>query len=174
MLLREQAEMRGGQAIVFTQWTRMAELLEEELREAGLPCVYLHGGVEAGKRAKMVEDFRLGKYRVFLSTDAGGVGLNLQAASLIINFDLPFNPAKVEQRTGRAHRIGQTEPVLVVNLLMSRSVEENLVRVLERRQELFARVFEQWETAVSPSQVTLESWLKDSRMLARELLLEDA
>ncbi len=174
VLLREQAEMRGGQAIVFTQWTRMAELLEEELREAGLPCVYLHGGVEAGKRAKMVEDFRLGKYRVFLSTDAGGVGLNLQAASLIINFDLPFNPAKVEQRTGRAHRIGQTEPVLVVNLLMSRSVEENLVRVLERRQELFARVFEQWETAVSPSQVTLESWLKDSRMLARELLLEDA
>lgn len=174
VLLREQTELRGGQALVFTQWTRMAELLEEELREAGLPCAYLHGGVDAAQRAVLVDEFQRGKYRVFLSTDAGGVGLNLQAASLIINFDLPFNPAKVEQRTGRAHRIGQTEPVLVVNLLMSRSVEENLVRVLERRQALFTQVFEQWESASAPSQITLESWLKDSRKLARELLREDA
>lgn len=170
VLLREQTELRGGQALVFTQWTRMAELLEEELREAGIPCAYLHGGVDATQRATLVDEFQRGKYRVFLSTDAGGVGLNLQAASLIINFDLPFNPAKVEQRTGRAHRIGQAEPVLVVNLLMSKSVEENLVRVLERRQELFSQVFDQWESASAPSQVTLESWLKDSRKLARELL----
>lgn len=174
VLLREQTELRGGQALVFTQWTRMAELLEEELREAGMPCAYLHGGVDVAQRATLVDEFQRGKYRVFLSTDAGGVGLNLQAASLIINFDLPFNPAKVEQRTGRAHRIGQTEPVLVLNLLMSRSVEENLMRVLERRQELFSQVFEQWESASAPSQITLESWLKDSRRLARELLKEEA
>jgi len=172
VLLREQVKERRGQALVFTQWTRMGELLEEELREAGLGVTFLHGSVEAARRAEMVDEFQRGKYQVFLSTDAGGVGLNLQAANYIVNFDLPFNPAKLEQRVGRAHRIGQEEPVNVVNLLMSNSVEENLVRILARRQRLFADIFAAWEEGKRPEQITLDEWLRDTRKLARELLRE--
>jgi SNF2 family DNA or RNA helicase len=173
VLLREQVHQREGQAIVFTQWTRMAELIEAELTSEKMPHVYLHGGVEAKDRGQLVDDFQRGKARVFLSTDAGGLGLNLQAANLIVNFDLPFNPAKVEQRISRAHRIGQDEPVVAVNLLMSHSVEENLMRVLKKRQQLFSDVFSKWEEGGRPSQVTLENWLTDSRKLARELLREE-
>jgi SNF2 family DNA or RNA helicase len=172
VVLKEQVEERRGQAVVFTQWTRMAEILEEQIREAGLAVAYLHGGVESARRAELVDEFQRGKYHVFLSTDAGGVGLNLQVASLIVNFDLPFNPAKVEQRIGRAHRLGQDEPVNVLNLLMSRSVEENLVRILARRQKLFEDIFSAWDEGGRPEQVTLDEWLRDSRKLARELLKE--
>jgi len=120
----------------------------------------------------MVREFQAGKYSVFLSTDAGGLGLNLQAANLVINFDLPFNPAKLDQRVGRAHRLGQTEPVNVINLLMSRTVEENLVRILERRKKLFKEVFSIWEEDRGPEQITLDGYLKDSRRLVKELLSE--
>jgi len=174
VVLKEQVEQRNGQAIVFTQWTRMAELLEEEIKEAGLAVAYLHGGVDLARRSELVDEFQRGKYHVFLSTDAGGLGLNLQAASLIVNFDLPFNPAKVEQRVGRAHRLGQEEPVNVLNLLMSRSVEENLVRILARRQKLFEDIFSAWDEGEKPEQVTLDGWLRDTRKLARELLKESS
>jgi len=169
-LLEEHIHGRRKQAVVFTQWTRMGNLLEEELREAGFAVAYLHGGVEARKRAELVEEFQRGKYHVFLSTDAGGLGLNLQSASMVINFDLPFNPAKVEQRVARAHRLGQTESVYVVNLLMSGSIEENLVRIIARRQRLFSDVFAHWESGEKPEQITVDEWLRDVRKLARELL----
>jgi len=169
-LLEEHIRGRQKQAVVFTQWTRMGDLLEEQLREAGFAVAYLHGGVEAKKRAELVEEFQRGKFHVFLSTDAGGLGLNLQSASMVINFDLPFNPAKVEQRVARAHRLGQTESVYVVNLLMSGSIEENLVRIIARRQKLFSDVFAHWESGDKPEQITLDEWLRDVRKLARELL----
>ena len=85
--------------------------------------------------------FNRGEAEVFLATDAGGLGLNLQAASLIVNFDLPFNPAKVAQRIARAHRIGQAHPVVALNLLVRGTVEEHIHDILWRRRELFAHVF---------------------------------
>jgi len=139
---------------------------------ARLPYVYLHGGIEQKRREEMVREFQTGKYAVFLSTDAGGLGLNLQAANLVINFDLPFNPAKLDQRISRAHRLGQTEPVNVINLLMSQTVEENLVRILERRKKLFHEVFSIWEEEQGAEQITLDEYLKDSRRLVKELLSE--
>jgi SNF2 family DNA or RNA helicase len=76
----------------------------------------------------------------------------------------------VEQRVARAHRLGQTESVYVVNLLMSGSIEENLVRIIARRQKLFSDVFAHWESGDKPEQITLDEWLRDVRKLARELL----
>ena len=172
VLLQEQVQERKQQVIVFTQWTRMGDLLAEQMEEAKLPYVYLHGGIEQKKREEMVREFQTGKYAVFLSTDAGGLGLNLQAANLVINFDLPFNPAKLDQRISRAHRLGQTEPVNVINLLMSQTVEENLVRILERRKKLFHEVFSIWEEEQGAEQITLDEYLKDSRRLVKELLSE--
>jgi hypothetical protein len=80
--------------------------------------------------------------RVFLSTDAGGVGLNLQAASAVINFEPPWNPARLEQRIGRVHRLGQAHPVHVVHLLTRNSIEERVWETLKLKKSLFAGVFD--------------------------------
>ena len=80
--------------------------------------------------------------KVFLSTDAGGVGLNLQAASAVINFEPPWNPARLEQRIGRVHRLGQAHPVHVVHLLTKDSIEERVWETLKLKKSLFAGVFD--------------------------------
>jgi hypothetical protein len=80
--------------------------------------------------------------RVFLSTDAGGVGLNLQAVSAVINFEPPWNPARLEQRIGRVHRLGQAHPVHVVHLLTKGSIEERVWETLKLKKSLFAGVFD--------------------------------
>jgi hypothetical protein len=80
--------------------------------------------------------------RVFLSTDAGGLGLNLQAASAVINFEPPWNPARLEQRIGRVHRLGQANPVHVVHLLTEGSIEERVWETLKIKKSLFAGVFD--------------------------------
>jgi hypothetical protein len=80
--------------------------------------------------------------RVFLSTDAGGVGLNLQTASAVVNFEPPWNPARLEQRIGRVHRLGQAHPVHVVHLLTKDSIEERVWETLKIKKSLFAGVFD--------------------------------
>lgn len=80
--------------------------------------------------------------KVFLSTDAGGVGLNLQAASAVVNFEPPWNPARLEQRIGRVHRLGQSRPVHVVHMLTSGSIEERVWETLRLKKSLFAGVFD--------------------------------
>ncbi len=87
--------------------------------------------------------------RVFLSTDAGGVGLNLQAASAVMNFEPPWNPARLEQRIGRVHRLGQSRPVHVVHMLTTDSIEERVWETLKLKKSLFAGVFDSPTAEVS-------------------------
>jgi hypothetical protein len=87
--------------------------------------------------------------RVFLSTDAGGVGLNLQHASVVVNADLPWNPAVVEQRIGRVHRLGQSRPVRVVHFIAPGTIEEGILSILGFKQSLFAGVLDGGAPAVS-------------------------
>lgn len=87
--------------------------------------------------------------KVFLSTDAGGVGLNLQAASAVINFEPPWNPARLEQRIGRVHRLGQAHPVQVIHLLTEKTIEERVWETLELKKSLFAGVFDSPTSEVS-------------------------
>jgi SNF2 family DNA or RNA helicase len=140
-LLDDEVKTLGRQALVFTQWTRMGEILVRELNAAGFKPAFLHGGIPSTQRPAMVERFQQGRDSILISTDAGGTGLNLQAASLVVNYDLPFNPAKLSQRVARAHRLGQTGTVIVVNLLSRNTVEEKLVRILAEKRELFQDVF---------------------------------
>jgi superfamily II DNA/RNA helicase len=112
--------------------------------------VSLHGGVPSRKRGALMEKFRSdATCRVFLSTDAGGVGLNLPAASAVINFEPPWNPARLEQRIGRVHRMGQAHPVHVVHLLTKGSIEERVWETLKLKKSLFAGVFDSPTDAVS-------------------------
>ena len=101
------------------------------------------------KRKDLVDRFREDpKCRAFLSTDAGGVGLNLQHASIVLNMDLPWNPAVLEQRIGRVHRLGQRQPVRVVNFVAQGTIEEGMLSVLRFKKSLFAGVLDGGETEV--------------------------
>jgi len=129
--------------VIFSQWLRSHELLSNALDDAGHGHVLLHGSVPSNKRGALVKRFKTDPgCRVFLSTDAGGVGLNLQCASVVMNLDLPWNPAVLEQRIGRAHRLGQHRPVQVLNFVAEASIEHNLMGLLEFKQSLAAGVLD--------------------------------
>jgi superfamily II DNA or RNA helicase len=141
-VLTDEIANNGHKAVVFSQWTGMLELTKPIVKRVGLGYVTLTGSVPSGKRGALIEKFFDDPdCRVFLSTDAGGVGLNLQAASLVVNLDLPWNPAVLEQRIGRAHRHGQLNPVHVVNLIAQGTIEEKMLDTLAAKRNVFAGVF---------------------------------
>jgi superfamily II DNA or RNA helicase len=148
-LLGEFFERPDTKVVVFSQWLRMHELLVRRLKERRWDHVLFHGGVPGGKRKDLIDRFRDDpKCRVFLSTDAGGVGLNLQHASVVINVDLPWNPAVLEQRIGRVHRLGQRRPVRVVNFVAQGTIEHGMMDVLKFKKSLFAGVLDGGATDV--------------------------
>lgn len=129
-------------AVVFSQWAKMLAFTEPVLKRVGLGYVKLTGDVPSAKRGDLIKKFFDDPdCRVFLSTDAGGVGLNLQAASLVINLDLPWNPAVLEQRIARAHRHGQPSSVQVINLIAKDTIEERMLDTLAAKKNVFATVF---------------------------------
>jgi superfamily II DNA or RNA helicase len=141
-ILTDEIANNGHKAIVFSQWSGMLALTKPVLQRVGLDYVTLTGDVPSANRGALVERFfEDPDCRVFLSTDAGGVGLNLQAASLVVNLDLPWNPAVLEQRIGRAHRHGQLNPVHVVNLIAQSTIEERMLDTLAAKRNVFAGVF---------------------------------
>jgi len=142
-ILREIVIEENRKVVVFSEYERMTFLAGEELRKLGIGFVSLHGGVPSAKRGALIEKFKGDPdCNVFLSTDAGGVGLNLQAASVVVNFEPPWNPARLEQRIGRVHRLGQSRPVHVINMLTSESIEERVWETLQLKKSLFAGVFD--------------------------------
>jgi superfamily II DNA/RNA helicase len=149
-IIRELAIEEGRKVVVFSEYERMTHLAGQELEKMGVGFVSLHGGVPSRNRGALMETFRRdAKCRVFLSTDAGGVGLNLQSASAVINFEPPWNPARLEQRIGRVHRLGQAHPVHVVHLLTKDSIEERVWETLKVKKSLFKGVFDSPAAEVS-------------------------
>ncbi len=123
--------------VLFSEWTTMLDLIEPLLTSQGLAFVRLDGSVPQEKRAELVHRFQTeANTRVFLTTNAGSTGLNLQAANTIVNVDLPWNPAVLEQRIGRAHRMGQSRPVNVLVLVTENTLEENLLATLSAKRDL--------------------------------------
>ena len=152
-LLQEQVVDAGRKALVFSQWEGMIDIAARRLDRMGLGWVKLSGSVPSARRGALLDRFREDDgIRVFLSTDAGSVGLNLQPASLVVNLDIPWNPAVLDQRVGRTHRIGQTETVNVVNLVAQGTIEERVLEVLDTKRNVFQGVFGMEGEA--PSQVT--------------------
>jgi len=149
-IIRELAVEEGRKVVVFSEYERMTHLAGGELKKLGIDFVSLHGQVPARKRGSLMERFRKDPdCRVFLSTDAGGVGLNLQAASAVVNFEPPWNPARLEQRIGRVHRMGQTRPVQVIHLLTTGSIEERVWETLRLKKSLFSGIFDSTADEVS-------------------------
>jgi len=137
-ILDDEVASNGHKAILFSQWTRMLNLTEPVLERLKLGWVKLTGDVPTKKRGALIEQFfEDPRCKVFLSTDAGGVGLNLQAASMVVNLDLPWNPAVLDQRIARAHRHGQPHTVNVVNLIARGTIEERMLDTLAAKRAVF-------------------------------------
>ena len=129
--------------ILFSEWTSMLNLIEPILKKLKAPFVRLDGQVPQKKRQQLVHRFQTdAACRCFLTTNAGSTGLNLQAADTVINIDLPWNPALLEQRIARAHRMGQKRKVQVYLLITEGTIEENLLATLSAKHELAAAVLD--------------------------------
>jgi superfamily II DNA or RNA helicase len=151
-----------AKAVVFSQWTRTHDIIIRRLEARGLGYVRFHGGVPSEKRPALVERFRDDPgCRVFLSTDAGSTGLNLQHASTLVNMDLPWNPAVLEQRIARIHRMGQKRPVRVINFVAKGTIEEGMLSVLAFKRSLSAGILDGGNSEISLGGSRLNRFMKD-------------
>ncbi|QJW95729.1 DEAD/DEAH box helicase [Frigoriglobus tundricola] len=128
--------------VVFSQWETMVMEAAKVLDALGVGYVVLHGGLPGKDRKAVLERFQSDPAcKVFLSTDAGGTGLNLQTADTVVNLELPWNPAVLEQRIARVHRMGQDRAVRVINFATRGTIEEKVLRTVEAKQALFTGLF---------------------------------
>ena len=125
--------------VVFTQFRATQEMLWRRLAEAGHEVAVFHGGLSRLEKEAAVEDFR-GRARLLLCTESGSEGRNLQFAHGLCNFDLPWNPMRIEQRVGRLSRIGQQRDVYVFNLVAAGTVEAAILHLLEAKLNMFELV----------------------------------
>jgi SNF2 family DNA or RNA helicase len=141
-LLRDLLSAGPHKVVIFSQWEMMLREAADAVDGLGIGQVLLCGAVPGKERRGLLERFRDDpECRVFFSTDAGGTGLNLQAADTVINLEVPWNPAVLEQRIARVHRLGQHRPVQVFNLVTRDSIEGRVLRTLETKRSLFESVF---------------------------------
>ncbi len=123
--------------LLFSEWTTMLDQIEPLLKKRRIRSVRLDGSVPQKLRQGLVQEFQTNPdCRLFMSTNAGSTGLNLQAANTVINVDLPWNPAVLEQRVGRAYRMGQDQPVQVFILVTEATIEERLLSTLSAKHSL--------------------------------------
>lgn len=148
-ILKSVFESGDDKVVIFSQWERMTRLIAAELDELGVRYEYLHGGIPSKARKDLTDNFtELPESRVFLSTDAGSTGLNLQVASILINLDLPWNPAILEQRIARIYRIGQKKNIQVINLVASQTIEEKMLSTLNFKTSLFEGILDNGEDTI--------------------------
>jgi superfamily II DNA or RNA helicase len=125
--------------VIFTQFRATQEMLLSRLLQAGHELAVFHGGLTRLAKEAAIEHFR-GPARLLMATEAGSEGRNLQFAHAVCNFDLPWNPMKIEQRIGRLSRIGQTHDVYVFNLVAQATVEAAVLHLLEAKLSMFELV----------------------------------
>ena len=163
--------LNGGTAkvVVFSEWERMLRLLAMELDARSIRYEFLHGDVPAKKRDELINRFQNdADCRIFLSTDAGSTGLNLQAASLLINLDLPWNPAVLEQRVGRIYRIGQEMPVQVLSLVSKGSIEESMIERLKFKRSMFEGALDGGDDTIFLSEDRFKGFMSEIANMTRE------
>jgi SNF2 family DNA or RNA helicase len=140
-LILDIAKNTKEKMIVFTQFRETQELLSRRLKQEGVENVKFHGQLTPGRRRNALEEFKgtkPGDPQVLVATDSGSEGLNLQFCHILVNYDLPWNPMRVEQRIGRVHRIGQdSSNVVILNLAVADTIEDYVLQVLYEKIKLF-------------------------------------
>ncbi len=154
----------GEKILIFTQFRRTLEFLEHNLRESGEDPAIFHGSLTAKEKDAAVESFRK-KKRILISTEAGGEGRNLQFCRTVVNYDLPWNPMRIEQRIGRVHRLGQTRDIRIYNFTARDTVEDYVLAILHRKINMFELVIGemdmilgQWSERESFEQRIFQIW----------------
>lgn len=142
--------------IIFTEYRATQEYLLNYLKERNMIAVSYRGGMNRGKKDWMMDLFR-SRAQVLVATEAGGEGINLQFCHHMINFDLPWNPMRVEQRIGRVHRLGQENDVYIYNLSTLGTIEEHILNLLHEKINLF-------ETVIGGLDVILERFEKKTAL----------
>lgn len=170
-LIRDLLISNGNhKAVVFSQWEGMLRLAATVLDALGIEYSMLYGRLPAANRKDPIARFQDEPHcRVFLSTDAGATGLNLQVADTVIHMEVPWNPAVLEQRIARVHRLGQSRPVHVIRLITRNSIEERILQVLEQKRALFAGIFDGYSDDVSfssPGHVAFLDTVRDALELS--------
>lgn len=167
-LLDTMAAEADRKVILFSEWTSMLDLIEPLLVERRAGYVRLDGSVPQRDRAALVQRFQaVPDCRFFLASNAGATGLNLQAANTVINVDLPWNPAVLEQRIARAHRMGQKRPVQVYLLVTEDTLEERLLLTLSAKKELALAALDMGSEV---SEVQLQSGMSELKQRLEILL----
>jgi superfamily II DNA or RNA helicase len=154
-LIAEVAAQGTSKVLVFSEWVEMLHLAARRLERLGIGYGMLHGSIPVAKRPALLDRFRHDlDQRVLLASDAGGVGLNLQVASYVVHLDLPWNPARLDQRTSRAHRLGQTRGVSVTYLCAEEGIERGIQGTLAGKRAVRSAALDpdsQVEELESPS-----------------------
>jgi hypothetical protein len=146
--------------LIFTEFVPTQEMLGEFLVERGFSIVRLNGSMDMDERRRVQEAFA-GEARILVSTDAGGEGLNLQFCHVVVNYDIPWNPMRLEQRIGRVDRIGQTHEVRALNLVLEGSVEHRVREVLEEKLAVILEEFGVDKTGDVLDSADAEKWFDD-------------
>ncbi len=149
LLLNDILETPENKVVVFSQWLGTHELLLRRLNGKTALCGFYHGSLDSKKRKTVIDRFKNDPAcRVLLCTDSGGVGLNLQVASSLINMDQPWNPAVLEQRIGRIHRLGQHRNVQIYHFVSRGTIEHGMLDVLKFKTSMFEGVLDGGESEV--------------------------
>ncbi len=180
--VQEILERFPGKFLVFTEYRQTLEALVAQLRAWGIPTVGFHGGMDIRQKEAAVARFRAdeqeGGARVMVSTESGAEGRNLQFCHQLINYDLPWNPMRVEQRIGRLHRLGQTRDVTIFNLSCHETIEAHVIDLLARKIRMFELVIGELdlilgnlEGARSFQELLRRAWesAEDDQALARQM-----
>lgn len=160
----------GDKVIIFTEYRASQEYLMQYLKERKISAVPYRGGMNRGKKDWMMDLFR-SRAQVLVATEAGGEGINLQFCNHMINFDLPWNPMRVEQRIGRVHRLGQTKDVHIYNMSTQNTIEEHILNLLHEKINMFEMVIGGLDTIlerIEKKSASLESRLLRMTMEARD------
>jgi SNF2 family DNA or RNA helicase len=174
-ILAEILEIDGEKVVIFSQWSRMNDLVVKELDAMGVQYRYLHGGVPGKNRGALYTEFNQNpEVRVFISTDAGGVGLNLQSAAWLINLDIPWNPGVLEQRIGRIYRLGQEKSVNIINLVAQGTIEHNMLGVLQFKKSMAAGVLDDGEDVIFMGDSKFKQFMASVETITRDTMGEVA
>lgn len=171
--------LRGieDQVILFTSFRETQRALVERMERENISCSQFHGQMRRAQKEKAVEEFREGK-KVLISTESGGEGRNLQFCNKMINYDLPWNPMRIEQRIGRIHRIGQKRDVYIYNLATNKTIESYILELLDAKINMFELVIGELDMILGNlknkkdfEETIMDIWLeaRDEDTLAREL-----
>ena len=168
-IIHELVSEEDRKVVIFSEWEKMNQQVGALLEKMNIGYVSLHGGIPTRRRGQLIAKFReQPNVKVFLSTDAGGVGINLQAASAVINIEPPWNPARLEQRIARVHRMGQTRPVLAIHLLTECSIEERVWETLRLKKELFKGLFDVAGSEISFEKLGRRSMIETLKQMVPE------